>query len=96
VEWFINSSRLKHQVYLDRGAVEALNPPQRGLGVTGKSSRPWDKFVSCVQLPLLLNFLLAIYFEQFTLLEIELYLITLGCKPSPSLELVEIGSPLCY
>ena len=33
---------------LDRGAVETLNPPQRGLGVTGKSSTPREKFLSLV------------------------------------------------
>ena len=33
---------------LDRGAVETLNPPQRGLGVTGKSSTPRKKFLSLV------------------------------------------------
>jgi hypothetical protein len=29
-----------NQEVLDRGAVDALNPPQRGLGVTVKSSTP--------------------------------------------------------
>ena len=29
----------------------------------------------------LLISILVIYFEQFTLLELELYLVTLGCKP---------------
>ena len=33
---------------LDRGAVETLNPPQRGLGVIGKSSTPREKFLSLV------------------------------------------------
>jgi hypothetical protein len=35
---------------LDRGAVEALNPPQHGLGVTGKSSTPREKFLSRARL----------------------------------------------
>ena len=33
---------------LDRGAVETLNPPQRGLGVIGKLSTPREKFLSLV------------------------------------------------
>ena len=67
-------------IQADRGAVDSLNPPQRGLGVTGKSSRSHDKFLSHARLLLCL-----IYFLQFTLsfifLEIKLILVTLGRKP---------------
>ena len=66
---------------LDRGAVKILNPPQCGLGVTGKSSTPRDKFLCQAWLLLLLTLILVFYFEQFTLLELDLYLVTLGCKP---------------
>ena len=66
---------------LDRGAVETLNPPQRGLRVTGKSSTPREKFLSLVWWSLALLFV-AIYFEQFILLELEFILVILGCKPT--------------
>jgi hypothetical protein len=64
---------------LDRGEVEALNPPQCGLGVTGKSSTPWKN--SCL-VPgyFFAHFILAIYFEHFSFVEIELLLITIGGK----------------
>jgi hypothetical protein len=44
VPWF---KPAQDQEVLDRGAVavDSWNPPQRGLGVTGKSSTPRDKFV---------------------------------------------------
>jgi hypothetical protein len=42
------SSRLRR--VLDRGTVEALDPPQHGLGVTGKSSTPRKKFLSRARL----------------------------------------------
>jgi hypothetical protein len=77
VPWFKTA---QDQEVLDRGAVDSWNPPQRGLGVTGKSSTPRDKFGCQAWLSLLLAFLLF-YFEQFTLLELDLYLVTLGCKP---------------
>ena len=44
MERFLDSSRLKIKRVLDSGAVDSWNPPQRGLGVTGKSSTPRDKF----------------------------------------------------
>ena len=80
MERFLDSSRLKIKRVLDRGAVDSWNPPQRGLGVTGKSSTPWDKFVSSL-VTSLTHFNSYFYFEQFTLLELDLYLVTLGCKP---------------
>ena len=66
--------------------VDSWNPPQHGLGVTGKSSTPRDKIVCQARLFLLLISILVFTFELFTLLELELYLVTLGCKPK--LELV--------
>jgi hypothetical protein len=36
-----------------------LNPPQRGLGVIGKSPRPQEKY--CVSLALLFNYLLITF-----------------------------------
>ena len=39
------SGPAQDQEILDRGAVDSWNPPQRGLGVTGKSSTPPDKFM---------------------------------------------------
>ena len=80
MERFIDSSRLKIKRFLDRGAVDFLNPPQLGLGVTGKSSTPREKFLvsSLVNSFALFNF--CIYFEQFTSLELDLYLVILGCK----------------
>ena len=44
---------------LDRGAVETLYPPQCGLGVTGKSSTPRDKFLCQAWLLLLLTLFLV-------------------------------------
>ena len=64
------------QEVLDRGAVDSWNPPQRGLGVTGKSSTPRDIFLCQARLLLLLSFILV-----FTLLELDSCLVTLGCKP---------------
>ena len=81
MERFIDSSRIKIERRLDRGAVDSLNPPQCGLGVTGKSSTLGEKIlVSCSVISFLI-LILAIYVEQFTFLEIELPLVILGCKP---------------
>src|SRR6185503_5211830 len=44
---------------LDRGAVDSWNPPQRGLGVTGKSSTPRDNLLCQAWLLLLLSLILA-------------------------------------
>ena len=78
MERFIDSSRLKIKRFLDRGAVDSLDPPQHGLGVTGKSSTPREKFlVSRLVIPLA-HFNYCLY---FTLLELELYFVILGCKP---------------
>jgi hypothetical protein len=46
MERFIDSSHVKTKRNLDRGVVKALNPPQHGLVVIGKSSIPWEKLVS--------------------------------------------------
>ena len=81
MERFFDSNQLKIKIVLDRGAVDSWNPPQRGLGVTGKSSTPRDKFLCQDWLLLLLSLILAFYFEQFTLLVLDLHLVTLGCKP---------------
>ena len=69
------------QEVLDRGAVDSWNPPQRGLGVTGKSSTTRDKIVCQARLFLLLISILVFTFELFILLVLELYLVTLDCKP---------------
>ena len=61
--------------------VDSLNSPQRGLGVTGKSSIPREKVLVSSSVISLLISILAIYFEHFTFLELELPLVTLGCKP---------------
>ena len=82
MERFIDSSRLKIKGSLDRGAVDSLNPPQRGLGVTGKSSTPQEKFLVSSSVISLLISILAIYFEHFTFLVLKLLLVTLGCKPN--------------
>jgi hypothetical protein len=37
---------IRSREVLDRGAVEALSPPQHGLGVTDKSSIAREKFLS--------------------------------------------------
>ena len=78
MERFIDSSRLKIKGSLDRGAVDSLNPPQRGLWVTGKSSTPREKILVSISVISLLISILAIYFEHFTFIELELSLVTLG------------------
>ena len=46
------------QEVLDRGVVDSWNPPQHGLGVTGKSLTPWDKLLCQARLfPLLISIL---------------------------------------
>ena len=72
MERFIDSSRLKIKKSLDRGAVDSLNPPQYGLGVTGKSSTPREKFLGSNSVFSLALFVSFIYFEHFTLLEFDL------------------------
>ena len=59
-----------------------MNPPQHGFGVTGKSSTPRKKNSCLLCGDLFALLLIAIYFEQFTLLELEFILVILGCKPS--------------
>ena len=81
MERFIDSSWLKIKGSLDRGAVDSLNPTQCGLGVTGKSSIPREKVLVSSSVISLLISILVIYFEHFTFLELELPLVTLGCKP---------------
>ena len=81
MEKFIDSNRLKIKRFLDRGAVDSLNPPQRGLGVTVKSSTSRDKFLVSSSVISFALFTSCIYFEHFTLLELDLYLAILGCKP---------------
>ena len=46
MEQFIDSRRPKIKRSLDRGVIDALNLPQYGLGVTGKSSTQREKFLS--------------------------------------------------
>ena len=82
MERFIDSNWLKIKGSLDRGAVDSLNPPQRGLGVTGKSSIPREKVLVSSSVISMLISILVIYFEHFTFLELELPLVTLGCKPN--------------
>ena len=81
MERFFDSSPLKIKRSLDRGAVDSLNPPQRGLGVTGKSSTPREKFLVSSLVNSLVLFNCCIYFEHFTLLDLDLYLAIIGCKP---------------
>ena len=81
MERFFDSSWLKIKRSLDRGVVDSWNPPQRGLGVTDKSSTPWEKFLVSSLVTSLALFDYCIYFENFALLELELYLVILGCKP---------------
>ena len=81
MEQFLDSSRLKIKRVLDRGVVDSWNPPQRGLGVTGKSSTPRKKILVSSSVISLAYLVYCIYFEQFTLLELVLYLVILGCKP---------------
>jgi hypothetical protein len=40
----------RSRVVIDRGVVEALSPPQHGLGVIGKSLTPQKKFLSHARL----------------------------------------------
>ena len=96
VEWFFHSSRLKIKRVLDRGAVDSWNPPQCGLGVTGKSSTPRKKILVSSLAIFLALFDYCIYFEQFTLLELELYLVILGCKPKLEIVVVWHMALLCY
>ena len=81
MERFLDSSRLKIKRSLDRGAVETLNPPQCGLEVTDKSSTPREKFLVSSSVISFALFTSCIYFEQFTLLELDLYLAILDYKP---------------
>ena len=80
MERFFDSSQLKIKRFLDRGAVDSWNPPQHGLGVTGKSSTPREKFLVSSSVNSFALFYSCIYFEQFTSLELDLYLAILGCK----------------
>ena len=96
MERFIDSSRLKIKGSLDRGAVDSLNPPQRGLGVTSKSSTPQEKFLVSNSVISLALFNSCIYFEHFTLLEFDLYLIILGCKPKLEVVVVRHKTLLFY
>ena len=82
MERFIDSSWLKIKGSLDRGAVDSLNSPQRRLGVTSKSSIPREIVLVLSSVISLLILILAVYFEHFTFLELELPLVTLGCKTS--------------
>ena len=81
MERFIDSNQLKIKGSLDRGAVDSLNSPQRRLGVTSKSSIPREIVLVLSSVISLLILILAVYFEHFTFLELELPLVTLGCKP---------------
>ena len=81
MERFFDSSWLKIKRVIDRGAVDSWNPPQRGLGVTGKSSTPRKKILVSSLVISLAYLVYCIYFEQFNLLELELYLVILDCKP---------------
>ena len=96
MERFLDSSRLKIKRVLDRGAVDSWNPPQRGLGVTGKSSTPRKKILVSSSVISLAYLVYCIYFEQFTLLELELYLIILGCKPKLEVVVVQHRAFLFY
>jgi hypothetical protein len=58
VPWF---KPAQDQEVLDRGAVDSWNPPQRGLGVTSKSSTPRDKFVCQAWLSLLLTLIVVLF-----------------------------------
>ena len=71
MERFFDSSWLKIKRFLDRGAVDSWNPPQRGLGVTGKSSTPREKFLVSSSVISFAHFTSCIYFELFTLLEFD-------------------------
>ena len=78
---FLDSSRLKIKRVLDRGVVDSWNPPQRGLEATSKSSTPREKVLVSSSVTSLAHFVYCIYFELFTLLELDLYLVTIGCIP---------------
>ena len=56
VPWF---KLAQDQEGFDSGTVDSWNTPQRRLGVTGKSSTPWDKFLCQARLLLLLTSILA-------------------------------------
>ena len=47
-ERFIDRPAQRSSGVLIEERLDALNPPQRGLGVTGKSSIPWEKIRSLV------------------------------------------------
>jgi hypothetical protein len=47
------------KLYLIGMRIKCLNPPQRGLGVIGKSPRPREKY--CVSLTLLFDYLLITF-----------------------------------
>ena len=49
--------------------------------MTGESSTPREKVLVPSSVTSLANVDYCIYFELFTLLELDLYLVTLGCKP---------------
>ena len=80
MERFLDSSRLKIKRVLDRGAVDSWNLPQCGLGVTGKSWTPRKKILVSSLVISLAYLVYCIYFEQFTSLELDLYLVILCCK----------------
>ena len=88
MERFLDSSRLKIKRFLDRGADASWNPHQRGLEVTGKSSTPQEKFLVSSSVISFALFTSCIYFEQFTLLELDLYLVILHCKPKLEIVIV--------
>ena len=81
MEQFIDSRRPKIKRSLHRGVIDALNLPQYGLGVTSKSSTPREKIIVSILVNSFALFNSCIYFEHFTLLELDLYLASLGCKP---------------
>ena len=93
VPWFKSA---QDQEVLDRGAVDSWDPPQRGLGVTGKSSTPQEKILVSSLVTSLAHFDYCIYFENFILLELELYLVILGCKPKLEIVVVWHRVLLCY
>ena len=96
MEQFLDSSRLKIKRVLDGGAVDSWNPPQYGLGLTGKSSTPRKKILLSSSIISLAYLVYCIYFEQFTLLELELYLVILGCKSKLEVVVVRHRAFLFY
>ena len=92
----IKVSQFKIKRFLDRGAVDSLDPPQRGLGVTGKSSTPREKLLLSSLVTSLAHFNSCFYFEQFTLLDLELYHVTLGCKPKLEIVVARHRALFCY